>query len=91
MNVDLHKLLIELEYKFDMELDGYFKLSEIERVALTKSLIKYFLPYLLTHKNSKETLLIALETMVLESEYYEEYEKAEIFSRFSKEISSLTF
>ena len=91
MNKELFNLLMQLEYKFDLELDEYFNLDEPERNELTISLVKYFLPYLLTHHNSKKALIISLETLILESEINEEYEKAEIFNRFLKEVETLIF
>ena len=91
MNNVLYQMLLELEFKFDMELGGYFDLSEVERRQLNNSLIKYFLPYLTTHNNSKETLMLALETIIIQSEQYEEYEKAAVFSRLLQEIRAFTF
>lgn len=91
MNKELFNLLMQLEYKFELELDEYFNLGEPERNELTISLVKYFLPYLLTHHNSKKALIISLQTIILESEINEEYEKAEIFNRFLKEVELLIF
>jgi len=91
MNNVLYQMLLELEFKFDIELGGYFDLSEQERKQLNNSLIKYFLPYLISHNNSKEILMVALETIIIESEEYEEYEKAAVFSRLLQEIRDFTF
>ena len=82
---------MQLEYKFDMELDEYFNLGEPERNELTISLVKYFLPFLISHHNSKKTLILSIKTIILESEINEEYEKAEIFNRFLKEVEALIF
>jgi len=35
--------------------------------------------------------MLALETIIIESEQYEEYEKAAVFSRLLQEIRAFTF
>lgn len=91
MKTELYSLMLELEYKFDTELDDYFDLTEHQRNELTESLLTFFSTYIHSHKHAKSFLMRALNTMILESELYEEYEKAEIFNRFLKRLSDLTF
>jgi len=91
MNTELFNLMVELEYKFDLELDDYFALTEPQRNELTESLLTFFSPYINSHRLAKHTLLKALNTMVIESEVYEEYEKAEIYNRFANRVRGLTF
>ena len=91
MKTELYSLMLELEYKFDTELDDYFDLTEHQRNELTESLLTFFTTYIHSHKRAKSILVRALKNMVIESEIYEEYEKAEIFNRFLKRVSDLTF
>lgn len=91
MNSELYSLMLELEYKFDTELEDYFGLTEVQRNELTESLLTFFTPYIHSHKRAKFYLMRALENMVLDSELEEEYEKAEIFNRFSKRLLDFTF
>lgn len=91
MNRELHKLMLQLDYQFDLELDEYWTLDETQRDILTNSLIKFFLPYIQSHPWAQDSLRRAVRNMIDESEYYEEYAKADIYNRLYVKLNGLTF
>jgi hypothetical protein len=91
MNRELHKLFMELDYKFDIEINDYFQLDKTQRNQLTQSLVNYFLPYLRSHEFAPFALRRTLTKIIDEAVYEEDYEKAEIYFRFLKEVKALTF
>ena len=91
MNRELHKLLLELDYKFEVELDDYFKYDEESKQELTLSIVEYFIPYIKSHPHALSNLIRALKVMVDESEHYEEYERADLFNRCRLKYEELAF
>jgi len=91
MNGELHKLMIQLDYQFDLELDEYWTLNEDQRHTLTLSLIKFFQPYIQSHPWAQDSLRRAVRKMVDESEYEEDYAKADIYNRLLNQLNGLTF
>jgi hypothetical protein len=91
MNQELHTLLVELDNKFDIELDDYFSLTEIEKEELTKAIVLYFIPYSQSHSQALSNIRRGLRWVIDEAEYFEEYEKADIFNRCLKKYEGMTF
>ncbi len=81
MNRELHKLLLELDYKFEVELDDYFKYDEESKDELALAIVEYFIPYIKSHPYALSNVLWGLKLMIDEAEHYEEYERADLFNR----------
>ena len=91
MNRELHKLLLELDYKFEVELDDYFKYDEESKDELAYTIVEYFMPYIKSHPFALSNVIRALKVMVDDSEYYEEYERADLFNRCRIKYEQMTF
>lgn len=91
MNPQLHKLLVELDYKFDEDLNDYFTLEEVSKEEIVSAIVAFFIPYVQSQKQAIYNLIIALRIMIDEYEFYEEYEKADIFERTRKRFEKMTF
>jgi hypothetical protein len=91
MNEQLHKLLLDLDYKFDVEIDNYFELTESDKDELTYTIVEYFTPYAMSHIYAVGNIIRGLKIMIDEAEYYEDYEKAEIFNRCRLKFEEMTF
>ena len=91
MNPELHTLLLELDNKFDIELDDYFNLTETEKEELTQAIVSYFLPYSQSHPQALANIRRGLRIVIDEAEYFDEYEKADIFNRCLKKYERMTF
>lgn len=91
MNAELHQLLLDLDNKFDIELEDYYDLDEEQKTELTNAIIQYFIPYSQSHPHALQNIRIGLRIIIREAEYYEEYEKADIFNRCLKVYEKMTF
>lgn len=91
MNPELHTLLLELDNKFDIELDDYFNLTELQKQELTRAIVLFFIPYIQSHPQALSNVRRAIRIVIDESEYFEEYEKADIFTRCLKKYEGMTF
>jgi len=91
MNRELHKLLLELDYKFEVELDDYFKYDEQSKEELSFAVVEYFMPYVKSYPYALSNLIRALKVTIDESEHYEEYERADLFNRCRIKCEQLTF
>jgi hypothetical protein len=91
MNAELHRLLVNLDSKFDIELDEYFNLNDEEKEQFTKAIILYFIPYAQSHPDAIQNIRMGLRIIIQEAEFNEEYEKAEIFNRCLKKYERLVF
>jgi hypothetical protein len=91
MNPELHKMLMELEYKFDVELDEYFSLDEESKEELVMAIVDYFIPYAKSHYQAIYNIIRGLKIMIDEAEYFDEYEKADIFNRCRRKFERMTF
>lgn len=91
MNKELHKLMLELEYKFDLELDEYWLLTNEQRDVLTNSLLKFFQGYMMSAPWAQDNLRYVVRNMVNEAERQDDYEKADIYNRLLVKLNRLTF
>ena len=91
MNPELHKLLLELDYKFEIELDDYFKYDEKSKEELTYAIFEFFIPYIKSEPKGITNVIRALKIMIDEAEYYEEYERADLFQRVKIKYEDLFF
>jgi len=91
MNPELHHLLIELDNKFDIELNDYFNLNEQQKEELTQAIVLYFIPYSQSHPQALANIRRGLRWVIDEAEYFDEYEKADIFNRCLKKYEKMTF
>lgn len=88
MNLELTRLLLELETKFDNEVHEYFSFTEEKKQELTDLLINY---YLNKYKDNPLQLVQIMNTckfIIENAEEEENYEKADIFNRVVKGILS---
>lgn len=91
MNTELHTLLLELDNRFDIELDDYFNLTEDQKAELTQAIVNYFTPYAQSHFQALANIRRGLRIIIDESEYFDEFEKADIFNRCLKRFEKMTF
>jgi hypothetical protein len=91
MNPELHRMLMELEYKFDVELDDYFSLDETSKEELVMAIVEYFIPYSQSHPQAIYNIIRGLKIIIDEAEYFDEYEKADIFNRCRRKFERMTF
>jgi hypothetical protein len=74
-----------------VELDDYFKYDEESKDELAFTIVEYFMPYIKSHPLALSNVIRALKVMVDESEYYEEYERADLFNRCRIKYEEITF
>ena len=91
MNRELYQLLIELDYKFDYDIDDYFRLSEDLRNSLAGTIMDYFMPYIKSHDQALSYMIKGLKYTIDEAEEEEDYEKADIFNRCLNKCYKMTF
>ena len=86
MDSRLFKILLELEYKYDIEIKDYFKLTEEDRdyiaTVVSNGLIQHWSSLPITI----HSYLAVINRIIREAEYKEEYEKCELFFRIEKKL-----
>lgn len=91
MNPQLHKILMELDYKFDIDIDEYFQLAAADRKILARMVVDYFKPSL----NDNPLLIVqirsAFEIKLNEYEELEKFELCDLYKRVLKELDKLRF
>lgn len=91
MDPILHKILIDLEYKIDLDITSYFTFTEDEKQQLALRIIEHFIPYIKANPRGLLNLKRGLQQMNIEAVRYEDYEQADIFKRCLTELKDLTF
>jgi hypothetical protein len=66
-------------------------LTEKEKQELTRAIVLYFIPYSQSHPQALSNIRRGLRIVIDEAEYYDEYEKADIFNRCLKKYEGMTF
>jgi hypothetical protein len=89
MNKELHRILMELDNKFDIELKEYFSLPEEWKKELTDCVVEYYLPLLKTSDSALENLLFAYETKLEEAIERESFEEADMYKRIMKTLQDI--
>jgi hypothetical protein len=91
MNPRLHTLLLELDNRFDIEIEDYFKLTDEDKAELTKILLDYYLPEMDRNPLFAIELKRAFTIKLIESESEQEYERCDICHRVIKLLNEWTF
>ena len=91
MNPRLHAILLELDHKFDIKIDDYFKLDNNDRAELTKVILENFKVEIDRNPLFVEVLKDAFKQKLYESELYGEYEKCDIYNRLVETVERFTF
>ena len=91
MNNELYQLLLELDYKFNYEVEDYFTYTEDMKNTLSSAIIEYFMPYLQSHNKALFFMIRGLKVIIEEAEEEEDYEKADIFYRCLNKCEEMTF
>lgn len=91
MNPRLHAILLELEYKFDIEVEEYFDLTDDQKAELTKLLVDYYIPELDRNPLFIYELKRAFRLKLREGEVKQEFEKCDICKRVLEVLDDWTF
>ena len=91
MNPRLQALLLELDYKFDIEIHEYFSLTKNERAELTKLLVDYYLPELQRNPLFIRELKKAFKLKLIVAEIDQEYEVCDICRNVLEVLDAWTF
>lgn len=91
MDAELHRILLELDNKFDVDMSDYFKLRVKDRKELSKMIVKYFIPTIQENPLSIINLRRALEIKIQEGEEMGLYEICDLNKRILKELNSLSW
>ncbi len=86
MDSRLFKILLELEYKYDIEIKDYFKLTEEDRDYIATVVSNGLIQHGSALPITIHSYLAVINRIIRESEYREEYEKCELFSRIEKKL-----
>jgi hypothetical protein len=87
----LHKILLELDNKFDIEVEDYFTLSTNDRAEITKYVLDHWVPEINRNPLFANQLHRAFLIKLDEAERDQEYEKCDIYSRILITLEDLTF
>ena len=91
MNPKLHAILLELDHKFDIEIEDYFKLNKNDRAELTKIILDNFKVEINRNPLFVHVLKEAFLNKLEESEKEQEYEKCDIYNRLVDTLDRFTF
>lgn len=91
MNPKLHAILLELDHKFDIEIEDYFKLEPNDRAELTKIILENFKVEINRNPLFVHILKEAFTNKLHESEMEQEYEKCDIYNRLVDTLDRFTF
>lgn len=85
MDPRLHRLMMEID-KGDEELADYFNWPEEEKQSITTNIITLLTPFIVTDKQMRESLAVALLSCIQNAIEIEEYEQADIMNRCLNEL-----
>lgn len=91
MNPRLHAILLELDHKFDIEIEDYFKLDKNDRAELTKIILEHFKAEIDRNPLFVHVLKDGFKQKLYESEHQGEYEKCDIYNRLIDTLERFTF
>lgn len=91
MNQQLHAILMELDNRFDIEIEDYFKLSNDDKAHLTKLIMENFKKEIDRNPLFIQVLRQAFLSKLFEMEERGEYEKCDIYKRLIETIDRFTF
>jgi len=87
----LHKILLELDNKFDIDIEDYFGLSDNDKAELTKYVLDHYVPEINRNPLFANYLYRAFSIKLQEAEDEQEYEKCDIYTRILITLEDLTF
>lgn len=86
MNPRLHKLLLELDFKYDLNVGDYFSLTEFEKDDMAQLFASYYADI---YKNDRKELIHLINFLVVKREEMtrdENYEMSDLYSRFINKL-----
>jgi hypothetical protein len=86
MNPRLHKLLLELDFKYDITIGDYFSLSESEKNDMAQLFASYYSDI---YKNDRQELIHLINFLIEKREEMtreESYEMSDLYSRFINKL-----
>ena len=86
MDIELRKFLFELEDKYEVEMDYYFKMPEFEREELAISVADFFIQRSEQIPPLRAHYITAIHEIIQTSLNHDEFEKVDLFSRINKHL-----
>lgn len=77
---------MKLEYKYDVDINAYFKMSKEEREEITTLVAEAIIQNTKPVPAHIHFVLVTLQDIVRKAEEDEEYEKADMFFKIEKKI-----